>query len=395
MVTRGTQGNDSITGGDRADDLRGLGGDDTLEGGDGADILRGGAGDDLLLGGSGGDDLRGGGGSDSLQGQSGDDVLRGGDGDDVLGGGQSLEPAPLAPRELASSEPGDDRIFGGAGRDVLGGGAGFDQLFGGSGDDVLSDDDGRGALFGGTGEDDLRIAAVIAIADGSAFGEEGDDRIVGFARFGRLVLDGGDGGDEIRGTAETLTLRGRAGDDTLRVGFTDQPDALTESTKARLTGGGGNDQLFGGLGVNTLHGGGGDDILVSFGRNDRLTGGAGRDLVGIVGPYETVRTEDVVTDLVRGEDRLYIQGRSFADFDTNRDGVLDGNITTGGADQVTIADVTLNGVTRSSTIIMLTPVAVTAGAEAPRGGVLAPDSTLVVFGVTGLTADDFLSPAEM
>lgn len=191
-------------------------------------------------------------------------------------------------------------------------------------------------------------------------GDRADDRLLGFARFGRLVLDGGDGSDEVRGTAETLTLRGRSGDDTLHVGFADQPDEMTEGTRARLTGGGGNDELFGGLGVNTLHGGSGDDILVSFGRNDTLTGGAGRDLLGIVGPYETVRTRDVVTDLVRGEDRLYIQGRRFADFDTNGDGVLDGTITAVGADQVTIADV-----------------------------------TLIVFGVTRLTADDFLPPAEM
>ncbi len=70
---RGTEGNDSLNGGNGAEEIRGDRGDDRLRGekgndildaGDGNDRLKGGAGDDILTGGNGNDrfifDLRGG-----------------------------------------------------------------------------------------------------------------------------------------------------------------------------------------------------------------------------------------------------------------------------------------------------------------------------------------------
>ena len=75
----------------------------------GADTLRGGDGDDWLSGRKG---------NDTLLGQAGNDELRGGRGNDLLRGG-----------------PGDDVLRGGRGRDVLRGGLGNDKLLGGEGDD--------------------------------------------------------------------------------------------------------------------------------------------------------------------------------------------------------------------------------------------------------------------
>ena len=58
LALEGTQGSDTLTGGDRDDRIDGLGGDDVLDGGGGDDLLFGGAGRDVLRGGA-GDDLLG------------------------------------------------------------------------------------------------------------------------------------------------------------------------------------------------------------------------------------------------------------------------------------------------------------------------------------------------
>ncbi len=59
-------------------------GNDTLSGGDGADELHGGAGNDVLLGGTGRDQIFGGFGDDVLTGGKGGDILWGGAGDDTF-----------------------------------------------------------------------------------------------------------------------------------------------------------------------------------------------------------------------------------------------------------------------------------------------------------------------
>lgn len=380
MVIRGTQAADVIPGSDGRDEILGLGGDDQLTGLDGNDILRGGAGDDLLVGGPGGDDLRGGPGSDSLQGESGDDSLRGGAGDDVLGGGREFVET-TAPRELAGSEPGDDLILGGAGNDILGGGAGDDRLDGGSGNDRLGDDDGRGTLQGGTGDDLIQLVGLASPASGTALGGDGDDRIDGFALLGRLTLDGGADNDQLRGAAPTLTMRGRDGDDRLTVGFSDD-GSDSETSVARVSGGGGSDTLLGGWNVNRLSGGGGDDLIASQGRDDRITTGPGQDLLGTGERVLTVPSTVVVTDFTRGEDRVAVTGRSFADFDQNGDGVLDQTLVGLTGDSVIIGDLTVDGVTRTSTTLIIAQIEIGPGQVR--------QSTLALFGVTGLTADDFV-----
>lgn len=81
---RGSMGNDSLTGDDRADTLRGAGGDDRLDGAGANDVLIGGAGYDTLFGGNGADTLLGGAGRDTLTGGEGNDVLTGGAGRDTF-----------------------------------------------------------------------------------------------------------------------------------------------------------------------------------------------------------------------------------------------------------------------------------------------------------------------
>ena len=62
----GTSGNNTLTGGNAADQLYGLEGNDSLNGGAGSDVLYGGDGNDTLIGGTGA--------ADTLYGGAGNDV---------------------------------------------------------------------------------------------------------------------------------------------------------------------------------------------------------------------------------------------------------------------------------------------------------------------------------
>ncbi len=105
----GLWGNDSIKGGNLADEMYGHGDNDTLIGAGGDDLLAGGAGLDSLYGGAGNDFLTGGDDADQLFGSLGGDLLIGSGGNDRLLG-----------------QAGDDTLEGGLGNDLLNGGDGAD-----------------------------------------------------------------------------------------------------------------------------------------------------------------------------------------------------------------------------------------------------------------------------
>ena len=122
------RGNDTVDGGEGADEIRT---------GDGNDVVRGRGGvDDIWLG-TGNDIGNGGEGADTIHGENGRDTIAGGAGDDSLTGG--------ADNDSLSGDGDDDSLSGGTGNDALSGGAGDDQLDG---------DDGRDRLRGGLGNDD-------------------------------------------------------------------------------------------------------------------------------------------------------------------------------------------------------------------------------------------------
>ena len=196
---------------------------------------------------------------------------------------------------------------------------------------------------------------------------------------------GGDGDDRLTGTAGRDLIDGGLGDD-------------------RLSGGAGNDVMFGDRDLylietapgmpstaDRLDGGRGDDILIGGADNDVLTGGAGRDVfIGrsggsldlAFGPDYLPPGEDLVTDFVKGEDRLALteenlygdsgfQFLSFDMLDGNHDGVL-----TNADSGVQVARIDHDGQSAVSTVISF-------------GGELG--STFTIFGVTGLTAQDFVA----
>ena len=83
-VRRGTEGNDTLLGGNDADRIHGLGGDDLILAGDGDDRLNGGAGADVIHGANGNDRLYGMSGQDVLVPGAGRDIVDGGTGDDLI-----------------------------------------------------------------------------------------------------------------------------------------------------------------------------------------------------------------------------------------------------------------------------------------------------------------------
>lgn len=106
-------GNDQLAGGDNDDWLSGEAGNDLLNGGAGNDEIHGGAGADVAVGGAGTDDIYGGDGDDILAGDDDNDYVSGGDGADTLYG-----------------DNGSDVVIGGNGADTIYGGANDDILHG-------------------------------------------------------------------------------------------------------------------------------------------------------------------------------------------------------------------------------------------------------------------------
>jgi len=218
-VIEGTDGDDSLEGSVKGEEINGLKGKDTIIGNGGNDLLDGGDNSDRLEGNNGSDTLLGGNGDDALFGQLGNDSLQGGNGNDALVGGNS-----------------NDTLVGGIGNDTLLGNTGNDSLEGGSGNDLLLGGEGQDTLFGLIGNDTLEGQANDDIVDGGL----GNDRLVG-----------NDGFDTIAGGLGDDSLFGDAGDDFLEGG----------EDNDRLEGGAGFDTLFGGLGSDTLIGGAGLDVF--------------------------------------------------------------------------------------------------------------------------------------
>jgi len=151
-----------------------------------------------------------------------------GAGDDTLAGG-----------------PQTDYVFGDEGNDVINGRGGNDVLRGGSGNDIL---------LGGRGQD-----MIIAIG---GVGADGDD-----------TLRGDDGNDTlVPGAGRDIVLCG-AGNDHVR------PGPISTPGMALISGGDGNDELYGGTDADTIYGGRGDDTLIGGGGKDQLDGGPGKNMI--------------------------------------------------------------------------------------------------------------------
>jgi Ca2+-binding RTX toxin-like protein len=277
------------------------------------------------------------------------------------------------------------QLFGGAGNDVLTGGSGADLLFGQTGNDTLLGKGGTDLLFGGEGNDVLTGGD----GDDQMFGEAGNDRMIWNPGDDSDLMEGGDGidtaevnggngaetftitpnGTRVRfdrttpgpffldiGTTENLVLNMNGGDDTFIAG-----NGLATLIQLTVDGGAGND---------TIIGGDGNDMLIGGDGNDLITGGRGNDFAQLgTGDDTFVWNPGDGSDVVDGQagtDTLQFNGaniaekinitanqgrvqftRDVASINMDLNGIEHINfVALGGADTVTVGDLTGTGVTQ-------------------------------------------------
>jgi Ca2+-binding RTX toxin-like protein len=275
-------------------------------------------------------------------------------------------------------------IFGGSGSDTITGGSGDDQLFGQAGNDTLLGKGGNDLLFGGDGDDVLTGGT----GNDQVFGQGGNDRMIWNPGEGTDLNEGGAGIDtvEVNGGngAETFTVAPNG----TRVRFdrvTPAPFSLdigtTENLVVNMNGG---DDTFvgsnglaglialtvnGGAGNDTITGGDGNDVLIGGDGNDLINGGRGNDtaLMG-AGDDTFVWNPGDGSDTVEGQggkDTMLFNGSNVSEqIDVSANGQRIrffrnvGNVTMdlngveginfnalGGADTITVNDLTGTGVT--------------------------------------------------
>jgi Ca2+-binding RTX toxin-like protein len=294
----------------------------TLNGGLGADVLFGSQGNDLVVGGDGNDVALLGAGNDTFVWNPGDDndIVEGQAGvDALLFNGANLS------EKIDISANGSRVLFT---RDVanvtmdLNGVEGvIFQALGGVDHITIDDVSGTDLALSGVAVD---LAGVIgsSVGDGAADtvtvnGRAGNDTINISTVNGVIFTTGSpatvaifhaDAGDE-------LLVNGNAGDDSINAsGLTAGAIALA------IDGGDGNDGILGSQGDDAIVGGNGNDTLLGAQGNDVISGGAGNDvLIGGSG-LDTLLGE-------AGQDTFVFTGTSLATLDTgvgaNRDLILD------------------------------------------------------------------------
>ena len=346
----GTEGDDTIVGYDRGDEIHGYGGNDIIDGRDGWDTIYGGDGDD---------DINGWWGKDTIYGDAGDDILNGHYEDDVIYGGIG--------NDTIYGHNNNDTLYGGPGNDYISGGDHGDWLYGDDGDDILRGGGGSDAFDGGAGNDTLNIdgatsARTINLTTGEITGEtsivnveniisgSGADTLTGTdginfiqGNGGNDSIYGGGGDDELWGNNGNDLLEGGLGNDTL----------LGHAGDDTLRGEAGNDILDGDLGNNTLEGGAGHDQLRSLTGNDILDGGDGNDTLDAGAGDDTLSGGAGLDDLKGGWGIDVLTG---GDGNDTLDGGGDADQLFGGAgddhligDSVQ-ADLYLNGTTTANVI---------------------------------------------
>jgi Ca2+-binding RTX toxin-like protein len=372
----GLGGNDVLT----VDDANGPMPPGNLLGGDGDDVLTGSAADDLLDGGPGNDTLIGRGGNDVLIGGPGNDILIGGPGEDQIVGGE-----------------GDDQIIWnpGDGSDVVEGGDGTDTLvFNGSniGENVDLSPNGQRLRFS------RNIANVTMDCNGIErvifHALSGADQVVvndlTGTQVSNVVVDLSSSLGAGDGAADTVIVNGTETNDVITVtGSTNGVDVLGLSASVRILGSepgldslvvnalGGDDRVdASALQANTieltLNGGSGNDLLIGSEGDDVLIGGQGNDVMfGGPGDDTFVWSPGDGSDVIEGQagqDTLIFNGANIGEvIDLSANGQRlrfsrnVANITMdcagietvqfnalGGADTITVNDLTGTGVTNVS-----------------------------------------------
>ena len=309
--TAGTSAGDILHGNDGNDVIYGQGGNDAINGDANDDYAEGGPGQDTIAGDAGNDDLVGGSSTvdhgagaarvgqpdvgDIINGNSESDVVIGDNGK-VLRDGTPASPLTNRPgmtpqraivlydltgSGATAAAAGNDVVNGDDGVDVILGQGGDDRLKGNAGDDYVEGDQGSDFVEGDSGGDDLVggsstvqsgvAAAVVGQTDtaDAIYGGPGDDVITG---DNALVLrnNGRSSTTDRLGTAaagtrlaaRTINLYDLSGATPLVA------PAASQFGDDRLSGGSGNDVVYGQDGNDQMSGGPNADYLEGNGGND-------------------------------------------------------------------------------------------------------------------------------
>ncbi|WP_373479298.1 Calx-beta domain-containing protein [Geminocystis sp.] len=263
------------------------------------------------------------------------EIISGTSGNDTLSG--------ISTDDTIQGLNGNDSLLGQQGNDLLEGGSGNDTLIGGAGNDILQGGLGNDSLTGGAGNDLFALEYFISssltkdtdiVTDFVQNQDKIDLTTIGISDFATLQILLGE--DEF-GTAQITTRLGLSDGDyfyRLKInGFranqllSSDFNFSTTITNSLTEGTNNNDDLFGGLGNDTLQGRNGNDRL--FGEqgndllqgglgNDTLYGGAGNDLFALEYFISSSLTKDtdIVTDFVRGQDKINLTTIGISDFTT-------------------------------------------------------------------------------
>ncbi|WP_426608588.1 beta strand repeat-containing protein [Bradyrhizobium sp. McL0616] len=377
LTVDGGAGNDTITGGD---------GNDRLIGGDGNDVITGGRGNDTLLGGNGDDTFiwNPGDGSDTVEGQDGTDTL-------VFNGANINENIGITAnhgrvkftRDVANITMdlnGIEHIN-------------FNAL-GGADNINVGDLTGTGVTL---------VALDLASQPGSGTGDGAADTVTvnGANGSDNIQISGTGGSVTVAGLPATVTLAGSEGaNDRLIVDGGAGNDVITA---AGLAAGVIGLTIDGGAGNDTITGSQGDDTLIGGDGNDTVVGGRGNDVAFLGNGNDTfVWNPGDGSDVVEGQagtDTLVFNGSNASEnIDISANGSRArlfrdvGNVTMdlngiehiqlatlGGADTVTVNDLTGTDVKQVAIDLSATPGSGQGDAQ--------PDTVIV----NGTAGDDHVS----
>jgi Ca2+-binding RTX toxin-like protein len=279
-ITSGA-GNDTIKTGDGDDGIEPGAGSNTIDMGNGRDSVRI---EDRTGGATSVQNVDGGDGSKSIETAGVDVIIRLGTGDSAI-------------RTLGQSSPGEtnntDIIIAGGDNDLIVRTKTANISIRGSGDNSVNADlvatsnvrtgDGQDTIrvlnnstvFSGGGNDSVVLGGGPGVASINA--EAGDDSVRSFNTFAETgaVISGGDGNDTLFGnTGGQQTIRGGNGNDLI-----DSGGGRNGTGDDLLYGDDGNDTIIGRDGNDTIDGGSGADSLNGTDGNDRLLGRAGNDTI--------------------------------------------------------------------------------------------------------------------
>lgn len=353
----GGEGGDLFEAGAGPDEVFAAGGDDTIDGGGDADFIYGGAGQDSLTGGSGNDYMQGDTGNDTVIAGEGEDFIRGDAGNDFVYGGAGNDSTYGGLNDdHVFGDDGDDHMFGGYGNDSVYGGAGndiitgsgeSDLIYGGDGDDYMQGADGNDTFHGDLGADtmlgeddaDVFFAEAGDSVDGGETTLTGtDDDTLHLSGVHHIQFDAFNTENGLVSFTDGTTMRfsniehvyadgalvqppdyvveGTAGNDTIDVGYTSDPqgdrvdgnDNVFGNNDDVIRAGAGNDSVLAGDGNDRAFGGEGDDTLRGGVGDDQLTGDQGNDLLKGEDGHDTLTGGSGADAIYGGEGRDLVFG---------------------------------------------------------------------------------------